>query len=114
MIAIVAAIKAVILPRLPIKNKEVEANSKRGEHLIIKKTPAVTKVAAWINADTGVGPSIASGNQVCNPIWADFATEPINKKIQIKVKIETLKKNNISLKKGTKTKITEKSVFLKK
>ena len=32
----------------------------------IKKTPAVTIVAACINAETGVGPSIASGNQVCN------------------------------------------------
>ena len=26
-------------------------------------TPAVTMVAAWIRAETGVGPSIASGNQ---------------------------------------------------
>jgi hypothetical protein len=32
--------------------------------LVITKTPAVTIVAAWINADTGVGPSIASGNQI--------------------------------------------------
>jgi hypothetical protein len=38
--------------------------SNRLEHLIIKKTPAVTKVAAWIKAETGVGPSIASGNQM--------------------------------------------------
>ena len=28
------------------------------------KTPAVTIVAAWISAETGVGPSIASGSQV--------------------------------------------------
>ena len=35
-----------------------------GEHLTTKKTPAVTIVAACISADTGVGPSIASGNQV--------------------------------------------------
>ena len=27
-------------------------------------TPAVTMVAAWINAETGVGPAIASGSQV--------------------------------------------------
>ena len=27
-------------------------------------TPAVTIVAAWISADTGVGPAIASGSQV--------------------------------------------------
>jgi len=45
-----------------------EEYSKIGENLIIKKTPAVTIVAACNNADTGVGPSIASGNQVCNPI----------------------------------------------
>jgi len=37
----------------------------------------VTIVAAWIKADTGVGPSIASGNHVCKPIWADFAITPI-------------------------------------
>ena len=27
-------------------------------------TPAVTMVAAWISADTGVGPAMASGSQV--------------------------------------------------
>jgi hypothetical protein len=54
-----------------------------GEHLIIKKIPAVTIVAACIKAETGVGPSIASGNQVCNPICADLPTEPINNKKQI-------------------------------
>ena len=43
-----------------------------------KNTPAVTIVAAWINADTGVGPSIASGNHVCNPICADLPAVPIN------------------------------------
>ena len=35
-------------------------------------TPAVTMVAAWISADTGVGPSIASGSQVCRPSCADL------------------------------------------
>lgn len=44
-----------------------------------------TIVAACINAETGVGPSIASGNQVCNPICADLPTAPINKNIQITV-----------------------------
>lgn len=44
---------------------------------MIRYTPAVTIVAAWINADTGVGPSMASGNQVCSPICADFPTAPI-------------------------------------
>jgi ABC-type polysaccharide/polyol phosphate export permease len=32
---------------------------------MIMYTPAVTIVAAWINADTGVGPAIASGNSGC-------------------------------------------------
>ena len=29
----------------------------------IRYTPAVTIVAAWISAETGVGPAIASGSQ---------------------------------------------------
>ncbi len=33
-------------------------------------------MAAWIRAETGVGPSIASGSQVCSGSWADFATAP--------------------------------------
>jgi hypothetical protein len=33
-------------------------------------------VAAWISALTGVGPSMASGSQVCSGSWADFATAP--------------------------------------
>jgi hypothetical protein len=39
------------------------------------KTLTVTIVAAWIKADTRVGPSIASGDQVCDPICADFPTK---------------------------------------
>ena len=35
-------------------------------------------VAAWINADTGVGPAIASANQVCNGICADLPAAPKN------------------------------------
>src|SRR5580765_3320336 len=41
-------------------------------------TPAVTIVAAWINADTGVGPAIASGSQTCSGSWADFPIAPAN------------------------------------
>ena len=41
--------------------------------------PAVTIVAAWINADIGVGPSIESGNQTCNGACADLPMAPINK-----------------------------------
>ena len=50
----------------------VGAYSKRGDDRSNRDTPAVTSVAAWIKAETGVGPSIASGNQVCSPSCADF------------------------------------------
>src|SRR6266516_4018374 len=43
-------------------------------------TPAVTIVAAWISADTGVGPSIASGSQTYSGICADFPVQPRNRK----------------------------------
>ena len=33
-------------------------------------------VAAWISAETGVGPSIASGNQTCSGNCADFPAAP--------------------------------------
>jgi len=39
-------------------------------------TPAVTMVAAWMRAETGVGPSIASGSQMWNGNWADLPAAP--------------------------------------
>ncbi len=33
-------------------------------------------VAAWISAETGVGPSMASGSQTWRGSWADFPTAP--------------------------------------
>src|SRR3989337_233043 len=42
------------------------------------KRRAVTIVAAWIRAETGVGPSIASGSHVYNGNWADFPVAPVN------------------------------------
>src|SRR5512134_3209888 len=41
-----------------------------------RNTPAATIVAAWINALTGVGPSIASGSQTCSGTWPDLPTAP--------------------------------------
>ena len=35
---------------------------KRGRSRATRKIPAATIVAAWIRAEIGVGPSIASGN----------------------------------------------------
>ena len=38
--------------------------------------PAVTIVAACISADTGVGPAMASGSQMCSGNWADLPIAP--------------------------------------
>ena len=39
-------------------------------------TPAATIVAAWMSAETGVGPSMASGSQTCSGNCADLPTAP--------------------------------------
>jgi hypothetical protein len=36
------------------------------------KMPATTMVAAWMRAETGVGPAMASGSQVWRMNWPDF------------------------------------------
>src|SRR5690606_28870374 len=46
-------------------------------------------VAAWIKADTGVGPAIASGNQVNKGICADFPVAATNNKIVIMSNMES-------------------------
>jgi len=90
-------------------DKIVGTYSNSGEHLIMRKTPAVTIVAAWIKAETGVGPSIASGIHVCNPICADLPIAPINNREQITVKTGKSYPKNTKVeftKKGAKGKIT--------
>jgi hypothetical protein len=112
----VAAKNDDIPPNNITKNNAVGANSNIGEHLIIRKIPAVTNVAECINADTGVGPSIASGSHVCNPICDDFPIEPINKNIHIRsrqyISISN-KKIVVVLNNGVIANITEKSADLK-
>ena len=61
-----------MLPMTSTTTATFEVYSKKTELLSSKKIPAVTRVAACINEDTGVGPSIASGNQMCRPICADL------------------------------------------
>ena len=64
--AIVAANSAVIAPIQAIIGPTQSAAAPKITGLMrtIRNTPAVTIVAAWISADTGVGPSIASGSQM--------------------------------------------------
>src|SRR5664279_1335022 len=47
-----------------------------GYTLATRNTPAATMVAAWMSALTGVGPSIASGNQTCSGTWPDLPMAP--------------------------------------
>jgi hypothetical protein len=80
----------VIAPIHKHSNKTVELYSIKGLLRINKYTPAVTIVAAWINALTGVGPSIAIGNQTCKPICELLAIAPINKHIPTTVTTSSL------------------------
>src|SRR5262245_654604 len=48
-------------------------------------TPAVTIVAAWMSAETGVGPAMASGSQTYSGICADLPQAPTNSSRQMAV-----------------------------
>ena len=54
---------AVKEPTMRTKERADSVNSNKGDILASINTPAVTIVAAWINAEIGVGPSIESGSQ---------------------------------------------------
>src|SRR5215813_15464307 len=85
----VAAKNAVVAPITVTNASAFGASSNNGEQRQTKNTPAVTMVAAWISAETGVGPSIASGNQVWRPSWADLPIAPTNSSRQSKVSVST-------------------------
>src|SRR3989442_6111110 len=62
--AIVAANSAVRAPTPATTALATGASANSTPHRATRYTPAVTIVAAWISADTGVGPCIASGSHV--------------------------------------------------
>ncbi len=70
------ATRSVTSPRIAARCWTSGAASNTGLVRQMRYTPAVTIVAAWIRAETGVGPSIASGSQVWSGICADLATAP--------------------------------------
>src|SRR5208337_5060879 len=73
-----AAKMAVSVPMTATAIRASGARLKMGFERATMYTPAVTMVAAWIRADTGVGPSIASGNQTYNGNCADLPQAPTN------------------------------------
>src|SRR2546426_8369981 len=74
--AIVAAKKAVSAPIPATTALATGASAYSTLQRATRYTPAVTMVAAWIRAETGVGPCIASGSQVYSGICADFPVHP--------------------------------------
>src|SRR3954454_11169171 len=71
--AIVAATNAVMAPIQAISVvAQGDAASSTGLSRTRRYTPDVTMVAAWMSADTGVGPAIASGSHTNSGICADF------------------------------------------
>src|SRR5439155_3293357 len=74
--AIVAANNAVSAPTPATTAEESGAMANSTLLRATRNTPAVTIVAAWIRAETGVGPAMASGSQVWSGICADFANAP--------------------------------------
>src|SRR6478672_6323739 len=84
----VAAKKAVMPPMTTTTLIAAGAYSKIGDSRATMKTPAVTMVAAWMRAETGVGPSIASGSQVCRGTCADLPIAPMKRQMQISVGID--------------------------
>ena len=86
--AIVAANSAVTAPTMAITiGAQVYASCSTGLIRTIRNTPAVTIVAACINADTGVGPAIASGSHRYSGNWALLPQAAMNSSIAMPVAI---------------------------
>ena len=86
--AMVAARNAVAQPTMAITQGSQSAEAARiGLTRTSRYTPAVTMVAAWIRADTGVGPAMASGSQMNNGIWADLPMAPMKSSTAMNVAV---------------------------
>ena len=86
--AVHAAKKAVRAPRVATVPSTAGASKNNSWVRAIKYTPAVTMVAACSKALTGVGPAIASGNQVCSGSWADLPSAPTSNSALTMVAVE--------------------------
>src|SRR6266581_1040067 len=87
--AIVAPSSAVRAPTHPTTISAAGPRTYSAEHRHTIYTPAVTMVAAWISADTGVGPAIASGNHTYSGTCALFPHAPMNSRTPIPVATST-------------------------
>src|SRR5688572_33232314 len=85
---IVAAKIAVIAPTIATTSNAVGDIRNSTFDRTTMYTPAVTIVAAWMSADTGVGPAIASGSHTYSGTCADLPHAPTNRSRQIAVAIQ--------------------------
>src|SRR5712672_4515470 len=99
--AIVAANRAVSAPTPATTAPEIGARAKSTLQRATRYTPAVTIVAAWINADTGVGPCIASGSHVYRGICADLPVQPRNRNSVIAVTAPPLAASSVGARENT-------------
>src|SRR5712672_1571994 len=76
---------AVVAPMTNTTDSAVSDSSNSGDMRATMKMPAVTMVAAWINAEIGVGPSMESGNHTCSGTCADLPMAPMNRQMQVNV-----------------------------
>ncbi len=84
---IVAAKMAVTPPIVATVIMAAWLASYSGNNAATRYTPAATIVAAWMSADTGVGPSIASGSHVWSGNCPDLPMAPMKIKIAASVVI---------------------------
>src|SRR3954469_16288283 len=75
-----AAKSAVSAPVNAITAHAVDDKEKSQERRAMRYTPAVTMVAAWMSALTGVGPAMASGSHTKSGICALFPTAPTKRR----------------------------------
>ena len=86
--AMVAAKSAVPTPTHAMSvNTHGDASARMGLARVMRYTPEVTMVAAWMSADTGVGPAMASGSQRYSGNCADLPHAPTNSNRAIAVAV---------------------------
>jgi hypothetical protein len=73
--------KSVMTPTIAMTDMTTMDWARTGNRRARKNTPAVTIVAAWMSALTGVGPAMASGSHTCSGIWPDFDIAPMKMRI---------------------------------
>src|SRR5437667_709263 len=77
--ATVAANSAVMAPTHAMTcGIHVYVCTSNGDTRTMRYTPEVTIVAAWMSADTGVGPAMASGSHTYSGSCADLPIAPKN------------------------------------